>query len=141
MRILLDTPIYLWWLMDSTKLSSSARDIIQDATEVYVSSASIWEAGIKINSGKLEADLDKLIDNIQASGLLNYQSSQSIQGKQLNCLIFIAIRLIGCLLLRQCANHYAYLQRITRSPNIQNWWIWYDASVVFCAGFIKRIKF
>lgn len=70
MRILLDTPIYLWWLMDSTKLSSSAHNIIQDATEVYVSSASIWEAGIKINSGKPEADLDKLIDNIQASGFI-----------------------------------------------------------------------
>lgn len=70
MRILLDTHIYLWWLADSTKLSLPARNIIHGATEVYISSASIWEAGIKIGIGKLEANLDELIDNIQASGFI-----------------------------------------------------------------------
>lgn len=65
MRILLDTHIYLWWLTDSPKLSSAIKQKIETATEVYISSASIWEAGIKISSGKLEANIDDLIDGIQ----------------------------------------------------------------------------
>jgi PIN domain nuclease of toxin-antitoxin system len=65
MRILLDTHIYLWWLTDSPKLSSATKQKIETATEVYISSASIWEAGIKISAGKLEADIDDLIEGIQ----------------------------------------------------------------------------
>jgi PIN domain nuclease of toxin-antitoxin system len=65
MRILLDTHIYLWWLTDSPKLSSAIKQKIETATEVYISSASIWEAGIKISAGKLEADIDDLIAGIQ----------------------------------------------------------------------------
>lgn len=68
MRILLDTHIYLWWLTDSPKLSPSATQTIATATEVYVSSASIWEAGIKIAMGKLDADINALIDNIATNG-------------------------------------------------------------------------
>lgn len=64
MRILLDTHIYLWWLTDSPKLSSTTKQKIETATEVYISSASIWEAGIKISVGKLEADIDDLIAGI-----------------------------------------------------------------------------
>lgn len=70
MRILLDTHIYLWWLTDSPKLSSAARKTIETATEVYISSASIWEAGIKIAAGKLEANIDDLIDSIQPNGFI-----------------------------------------------------------------------
>ena len=58
MRILLDTHIYLWWLEDHPKLSTEARTLIGDATEVYVSSASIWEASIKAGIGKLDADVE-----------------------------------------------------------------------------------
>ncbi len=65
MRILLDTHIYLWWLTDSPKLSSAIKQKIETATEVYISSASIWEAGIKISAGKLEADIDDLIAGIR----------------------------------------------------------------------------
>jgi PIN domain nuclease of toxin-antitoxin system len=65
MRILLDTHIYLWWLTDSPKLSTAARNTIETATDVYISSVSIWEAGIKISAGKLEADIDDLIEGIQ----------------------------------------------------------------------------
>ncbi|QEY18243.1 type II toxin-antitoxin system VapC family toxin [Cellvibrio sp. KY-GH-1] len=68
MRILLDTHIYLWWLTDSPRLSQAAKQTIATATEAYISSASIWEAGIKITAGKLEADIDDLIEGIQANG-------------------------------------------------------------------------
>src|SRR6187402_3199418 len=70
MRILLDTHIYLWWLQDSPKLSTQARSNIESATEVYVSSASIWEAAIKISIGKLEADIEALAAHIVKSGFI-----------------------------------------------------------------------
>lgn len=70
MRILLDTHIYLWWLQDHPKLSAIAREKIISATEVYVSSASIWEAAIKITIGKLEANIDELASNIELSGFI-----------------------------------------------------------------------
>jgi|SRR5450830_82845 len=68
MRLLLDTHIYLWWLQDSQKLSKEARTKIIAASEVYVSSASIWEAAIKVGIGKLEADVSQLISEIENSG-------------------------------------------------------------------------
>jgi PIN domain nuclease of toxin-antitoxin system len=70
MRILLDTHIYLWWLQDHPKLSLLAREMIVSATEVYVSSVSIWEAAIKVANGKLEADIVVLTDNIELSGFI-----------------------------------------------------------------------
>jgi PIN domain nuclease of toxin-antitoxin system len=70
MRLLLDTRIYLWWLADHPSLSKAARNLIVDATDVYVSSASIWEASIKTGIGKLDADVDELADEISNSGFL-----------------------------------------------------------------------
>ncbi|ABQ26634.1 type II toxin-antitoxin system VapC family toxin [Geotalea uraniireducens] len=68
MRILLDTHIYLWWLDDSPQLSMAARTMIQEAETVYISSATLWEAVIKIGLGKLEADPAELVAGIRASG-------------------------------------------------------------------------
>lgn len=48
MRLLLDTHILLWALVDDAKLPKSARDLIEDpANEIYVSAASVWEIAIK----------------------------------------------------------------------------------------------
>jgi PIN domain nuclease of toxin-antitoxin system len=71
-RILLDTHIYLWWLDDSPKLSQKARKMIEDAEVVYVSSASIWEAVIKIKTGKLEIEVTpkELAEGIERSGFV-----------------------------------------------------------------------
>jgi len=68
MRLLLDTHIYLWWLADHPSLSDQAKSKIANATEIYVSSASIWEASIKAGLGKLEVDIDELVLHIEASG-------------------------------------------------------------------------
>lgn len=68
MRILLDTHLYLWWLQDHPHLSQAARARIMAATDVYVSSASIWEASIKVGIGKLDADIDLLVAEIDNSG-------------------------------------------------------------------------
>ena len=70
MRLLLDTHIYLWSVTDDRKLSKAARKLILEAEEVYVSSASIWETSIKAGLGKLDADVDMLVTEIEASGFL-----------------------------------------------------------------------
>ena len=68
MRILLDTHIYLWWVKGDNKLSQAAKAIILNAADVYVSSASIWEVCIKTKLGKLEANVDELVEAIDGSG-------------------------------------------------------------------------
>lgn len=68
MRILLDTHLFLWCIKDDKRLSKVARSKILKATEVYVSSASIWEACIKIKLKKLEADISQMVDAIKESG-------------------------------------------------------------------------
>ena len=68
MRILLDTHVYLWWLQDHPKLSKEGRATIVAATEVFVSSASIWEASIKAGIGKLDVDVNALVAEIANSG-------------------------------------------------------------------------
>ena len=70
MRLLLDTHIFLWCVKDDKQLGKAAREAITGATEVYVSSASIWEATIKKALGKLDVDLDELVRAIAGSGFI-----------------------------------------------------------------------
>ena len=70
MRLLLDTHVYLWCVNDDRRLSKEIRNKIYDATEVYVSSASIWEAAIKIKLKKLQAQLNQLVHAITTSGFI-----------------------------------------------------------------------
>lgn len=54
MRVLLDTHALIWWLNDSERLGSSARDILAEPlNQVYVSAASAWEIAIKEHSSAL----------------------------------------------------------------------------------------
>jgi len=64
MKILLDTHIYLWWLIDAPDLSRSARNLIAEADALYVSVVSIWEAGIKWQAGKLPVSPADLHENL-----------------------------------------------------------------------------
>ncbi|MDR2875011.1 MAG: type II toxin-antitoxin system VapC family toxin [Methylobacillus sp.] len=68
MRLLLDTHVFLWAVSDDKRLSGEARKRILDADEVFVSSASIWEASIKAGLGKLDVDVNLLIGEITKSG-------------------------------------------------------------------------
>lgn len=70
MQILLDTHIFIWWLKDDQQLSKKARIAIVDADVVYVSSVSIWEVAIKIQLGKLDANIRELVDSIEDEGFL-----------------------------------------------------------------------
>jgi PIN domain nuclease of toxin-antitoxin system len=53
MKLLLDTQILLWVMRDARELSAAARDFIERADDVYVSSVSLWESAIKAAMGKL----------------------------------------------------------------------------------------
>jgi PIN domain nuclease of toxin-antitoxin system len=47
-RLLLDTQIALWALLDDARLGQRARDSILDpANEIHVSTATVWEIAIK----------------------------------------------------------------------------------------------
>lgn len=70
MRLLLDTHIFLWCIKDDAKLSKSIRSKILHASEVYVSSASIWESTIKIALKKLDADVNEIVEAVVESGFL-----------------------------------------------------------------------
>lgn len=48
MKILLDTHIFIWAILDSEEMSDAIRELLTNKdTEVYVSAISIWEATIK----------------------------------------------------------------------------------------------
>ncbi len=68
MRILLDTHVFLWWLDNHPKLSSAATATITAAAAVFVSSASIWEVALKVQRGKLNVDLDRMVAQIASNG-------------------------------------------------------------------------
>ena len=54
MKCLLDTHAFIWLITEDAKLSNIARNCILDSrTNLYLSSASVWEIIIKCNIGKL----------------------------------------------------------------------------------------
>ncbi len=54
MKYLLDTHTFLWTIMDTTKLSPKAREIIcQGETDIFVSCITFWEIAIKVQLGRL----------------------------------------------------------------------------------------
>jgi PIN domain nuclease of toxin-antitoxin system len=54
MRLLLDTHIFLWYISADARLPAKYQSAIRDpANEVYLSVASVWEAVIKYQLGKL----------------------------------------------------------------------------------------
>lgn len=70
MQLLLDTHLFIWWLKDDAQLSKRAKNIITRADVVYVSSVSIWEAAIKIQLRKLDANINDLIESIENEGFI-----------------------------------------------------------------------
>lgn len=64
MRLLLDTPAFLWWITGGDHISVRARDAIADsANEVYFSAASGWELAVKASLGRvtLPDDLEEFV--------------------------------------------------------------------------------
>jgi len=55
--VVLDTSALLFWLFAPERLSANAAKAIAAATQIVISSISIWEIGIKVKRGKLEIPL------------------------------------------------------------------------------------
>ena len=54
MKILLDTHVFLWWIIDSPKLSARAGTVIRDGRNTLLFSAACgWEIAIKTQLGRL----------------------------------------------------------------------------------------
>jgi len=68
MKLLLDTHIFIWWVDQPENLSLAALSALEDeANELLLSVASVWEMQIKIQLGKLKLSLPlkELINNQQ----------------------------------------------------------------------------
>ena len=68
MKLLLDTHIFIWWVDEPEKLSAAAISALEDeANELLLSVASVWEMQIKIQLGKLKLSLPlkELVKNQQ----------------------------------------------------------------------------
>ncbi len=68
MRLLLDTQVFIWAVIDSPRLTPEARSVVAGAEVTFVSAASIWEIAIKGRLGRLTADPREMIAAIDASG-------------------------------------------------------------------------
>lgn len=55
--IVLDTAALLFWVFAPEKLTASATRAIASASQIVISSITIWEIGIKVKRGKLELPL------------------------------------------------------------------------------------
>ena len=54
MRLLLDTHVWLWWMLGSSKIGKKAQRLMFDPeSTLYFSTASAWEIAIKYSIGKL----------------------------------------------------------------------------------------
>jgi len=54
MNFLIDTHIFIWWILDNPKLSKNFKKVISNVkNNIYLSSASTWEMVIKSSIGKL----------------------------------------------------------------------------------------
>lgn len=60
MRLLLDTHVLLWAVLNDPRLTGAQAQAISDG-ELYLSAASVWEIGIKRAIGKLDVP-DVLLD-------------------------------------------------------------------------------
>lgn len=87
MQILLDTHLFIWWLKNDSQLSKYARTAIANADIVFVSSVSIWEAAIKIQLGKLDANIRALVKAIESEGF----TELPLQAKQAAMMVELPI--------------------------------------------------
>jgi len=72
MKILIDTQIVLWLLMDSSRLSKDSKEIISNIeNEIICSSISLFEISLKYSIGKLELNNitpDKIPELLRENG-------------------------------------------------------------------------
>lgn len=58
MRLLLDTHVFIWWADQQESLSATALSALkEEANELLLSAASVWEMQIKVQLGKLKLSM------------------------------------------------------------------------------------
>jgi PIN domain nuclease of toxin-antitoxin system len=57
-RVLLDTHVVLWWLLDDPTLPPDARDMLDSEPDAFVSPVTVWEVVVKQRLGKLKGPRD-----------------------------------------------------------------------------------
>jgi PIN domain nuclease of toxin-antitoxin system len=68
-RLLLDSHILLWWLMDDPALPAEAKTAIGDPnSEIFVSAATAWELAIKCALGRLEFPIGQMAAVLDEAG-------------------------------------------------------------------------
>lgn len=74
MKVLLDTNIIVWWLLDRNRISPAARTAMSDADNfVFASAASAFEIAVKQRIGKLalaEEAVRSLPEDLEAAGIV-----------------------------------------------------------------------
>lgn len=71
MRLLLDTHVLLWSLVQPERLGAHAYELLTDRdNEVLASNVSLWEIAVKKRVGKLQAELSLIIDGIAEQGFV-----------------------------------------------------------------------
>ena len=71
MRILLDTHILVWAVIEPARLNANVLAALRDAdNEILFSAASVWEISIKASLGKADfrVALEELVESARASG-------------------------------------------------------------------------
>lgn len=68
MHLLLDTHVLYWTFYEQRRLSAKALELIHGASQIFVSSASIWEMAIKVRLGKMKGDPAELLSLIDQAG-------------------------------------------------------------------------
>jgi PIN domain nuclease of toxin-antitoxin system len=53
MKILIDTHAFLWFINNSSQLSTDAKNLLESEADLLLSVASLWEIAIKTSLGKL----------------------------------------------------------------------------------------
>lgn len=77
MKYLLDTHVFLWSLINASKLSNKVKGILTDDNQIYVSIISFWEVSIKLNLGKIELN-GSSPEELYQSGLMTGFKLQSL---------------------------------------------------------------
>lgn len=85
MKVLLDTHIWLWYLLGDGRLSQSHRDIIDDeVVDLSLSSISIWEAHLFIEKERLPVN--------EAPGVWIRKALHTLQVREAGITFAIALR-------------------------------------------------
>jgi PIN domain nuclease of toxin-antitoxin system len=67
LRLLLDTHVFLWWIEGVAIAREALDQIANPRNDVFVSAASIWEAEIRVATGKLQLATD-LVEELRING-------------------------------------------------------------------------